>query len=99
MIAPTMPQSITGMPGNLVPQPTPPMPTAAPAHPGNMPGGMPLPQGMPSQMAQPGGNPPQYITEDQGNGTGLIRQTGPNGAPGPVIKIVTLPKPKQPGQK
>lgn len=90
-----MPQSITGMPGNIVPQP---MPTAQPVHPGPMPGGQPLPQGMPPQMAQPGAQPPAYILEDQGNGTGLIRKTGPNGSPGPVVKVINMPKEKQAAQ-
>jgi hypothetical protein len=94
-----MPMSITNMPGGMVPTPTPPMPTAMPANPGNMPGGAPLPQsGMPPQMAQPGSQAPKFITEDQGNGTLLIRATGPNGAPGPVVKVIPMPKPpKQPG--
>jgi hypothetical protein len=94
--APTMPGTITGMPAGVFPGASPALPTGLPAHPGNMPGGMPLPQPQTPPNGQPGPNPSPYIFEDQGNGTALIRLTGQNGAPGPVVKVVSMPKPKQP---
>jgi hypothetical protein len=93
---PVMPQGITNMPPDQLVNPQPEIPTVAPAHPGNMPGGLPLPNSMPPQMAQPGSQPPPFITEDQGNGTALIRATNPDGSPGPVLKVVSLPKQKAP---
>ena len=51
---------------------------------------------MPNGMQQPGAQPSPYIFEDQGNGSGLLRMRAPNGAPGPVIKVIPLPKAKQP---
>lgn len=91
-----MPASITGMkPSELAGlAPAPQMPTVAPMpHPGNMPGGAPIPQPMP-QMAQPGATPPEFIGEDQGNGTILLRATNPDGSPGPVVKIIPSPSGK-----
>lgn len=95
--APTMPQSVTGMPatGPEAPlAPPPQIPTVMPAvHPGNMPGGLPLPPAQqPPSMQQPGGNGPAFIVEQQPNGTGLLRATNPDGSIGPVIKIIQLPK-------
>lgn len=86
-----MPGSVTGM--NTADLPQPPLPPVAPAiHPGTMPGGVPLPQGMP-QQSQPGpAASPRFIVQQQPNGTGLLRSTMPDGSIGPVLKIIKLPK-------
>lgn len=93
-MAPTMPQSVVGMQPQNLPGPLQPIPNARPMPPTNLPGGMPPSPGLP-QMARPGSPPPALIGVDQGNGTVALHYTNPNGAIGPVYKVI--PAPKNPG--
>lgn len=98
MNAPIMPQSVTNVPPAQLNSPLQPMPTVTPmSHPGNMPGGMPVPQPNAPQMGNPGANPAPYVSEVQADGTIAVRATSSNGSPGPVLKVYPAPfKQKQP---
>lgn len=77
-----MPGAVPGLGGAAPAMPMPMAPIGAPPAFGGMPG----PQDPSSQ---------QYIAVTQSDGSILLHLKNPDGSPGPAIKIINAPKPKQ----
>ncbi len=69
----------------------------APPQPSGPPMGAMVPPGM-GPSGPPGGQaPPEFKAETQSDGTVLLRVMNPDGSMGPVVRIVSVPKPKGQG--